>query len=306
MKKILFLFVILAALLPFGSFVRGEGSGCICGGTASLNDLGQLVLPSTGVTEADIQGSCEILGGAYISFSCSNAQIYVDDIEQERCSTSQIKQSLLDEFGIPAVAAFAVEENISCAWAQIPANIYKTSMGGSSGSPTERFYCDCSASQYSDFPQKVNGKTCDVFNTVEELEKDGTPCPTECDRLGPLTTPPAACKMDVVEKSGENVNPDYNPSATVPDKTVKLNNPLESGGTDISAIIGNIIKTAMGVMGALVLLMIVWGGFTWLTAAGNPEKVKSGSNTIMWAVLGSVVVLGSYFLLTTVLKALAG
>jgi hypothetical protein len=89
-------------------------------------------------------------------------------------------------------------------------------------------------------------------------------------------------------------------------KTVKLSNPLVGNVTDVNAIIGNIIKAATGVMGALVLLMIVWGGVTWLTAAGNPEKIKSGSNTIMWAILGAVVVLGSYLLLTAVLKALAG
>lgn len=100
-----------------------------------------------------------------------------------------------------------------------------------------------------------------------------------------------------------------NTSATSKTKiptSTRLDNPLEGNITDINSIVGNIIKTVLGVMGAFVLLMIVYGGFTWLTAAGSPEKVKSGANTIMWAVLGAVVVLGSYFLLTTVLGILAG
>lgn len=90
------------------------------------------------------------------------------------------------------------------------------------------------------------------------------------------------------------------------DHFVKLNNPLEGNETDVTKIVGNIIKAALGIMGALVLLMIVWGGFRWLTAMGNSEKVKAGGNTIMWAVLGAVVVLASYMLLNIILNALAG
>lgn len=89
-------------------------------------------------------------------------------------------------------------------------------------------------------------------------------------------------------------------------QTVSLDNPLASGTTSVTVILGGIIKTVMGLMGGVVLLMIVWGGFTWLSSMGNPEKVKKGTNMIMWAVLGAVIVLSSYFLLTNVLKLLAG
>lgn len=158
-------------------------------------------------------------------------------------------------------------------------------------SAEELFYCNCLGSG-----EKIGGNDCVVF-TSSTVAKEN------CIKCNLTSVQPDIICADF---AGNTKVDNAGPSIVVPDKTVKLNNPLESGGTDINAIIGNIIKTAMGVMGALVLLMIVWGGFTWLTAAGNPEKVKSGSNTIMWAVLGSVVVLGSYFLLTTVLKALAG
>lgn len=87
-------------------------------------------------------------------------------------------------------------------------------------------------------------------------------------------------------------------------KTVNLENPI--GSTDIATIIGTLIKGAMGIMGALVLLMFVWGGFTWLTSAGKAERVKSGTQTMVWAVIGAVVTLSSYVILNTVLNLLAG
>jgi len=91
-------------------------------------------------------------------------------------------------------------------------------------------------------------------------------------------------------------------------KTVELTNPLAGASAQggVPQIVGTIIKGALGVVGSLVLLMVVWGGFTWLTAAGNPEKIKSGSNTMIWAVIGLIVVFSSYFALDFVLKAIAG
>lgn len=82
---------------------------------------------------------------------------------------------------------------------------------------------------------------------------------------------------------------------------VKLDNPLNLP-TDVKYIIGTVIKGALGVMGALVLLMVVYGGSTWIMAAGSPEKVKEGSQTILWALLGAVLTVASYIILSGIMK----
>lgn len=80
--------------------------------------------------------------------------------------------------------------------------------------------------------------------------------------------------------------------------TCSLDNPLGNkvAFTDIA---GAIIRGLLGVIGSLTLLMFVWGGFQWLTSAGNAEKVESGSKTMIWAVIGVLLVFTSYFLLKT-------
>jgi len=88
-------------------------------------------------------------------------------------------------------------------------------------------------------------------------------------------------------------------------KEVKLSNPLEVSANP-SQIIGLIIKSALGVIGGLALVMMVWGGFQWLTSAGNPQKVKKGSSTMIWAIIGLILALGSYVLVNTILNFLAG
>lgn len=89
----------------------------------------------------------------------------------------------------------------------------------------------------------------------------------------------------------------------------RLENPLgtgQKGTTEVTDLINIIIKAALGIIGGLTLLMFVWGGFQWLTSAGNPEKVSAGSQTMIWAVIGVVVVLASYILLSTFLEYLSG
>lgn len=81
-------------------------------------------------------------------------------------------------------------------------------------------------------------------------------------------------------------------------KVVKLENPLTVGASP-AEIIGMIIKALLGVVGGVALVMMVWGGFQWLTSAGSPDKVKSGTGTMLWAIIGLILVLASYLLVNT-------
>ncbi|MFA5128254.1 MAG: pilin [Patescibacteria group bacterium] len=88
--------------------------------------------------------------------------------------------------------------------------------------------------------------------------------------------------------------------------TVSLDNPLNTNTTDPAQIIGLVIKSVLGIVGGAALVMVVWGGFQWLTSAGNPEKVKKGSSTMIWSVIGLILVLGSYLLVQNVLNFITG
>lgn len=85
-----------------------------------------------------------------------------------------------------------------------------------------------------------------------------------------------------------------------------LDNPLKMKDLTVTSLIGTIIKAALGIIGSITLLMLVWGGFLWLTSAGNDERIQKGTQTMLWAVIGLAVVFSSYFLLTTYLNLLTG
>ena len=86
----------------------------------------------------------------------------------------------------------------------------------------------------------------------------------------------------------------------------KLTNPLCGGQANctLPSIIGRVIKNLMGLLGSIALVMFLYGGFLWLTAAGNETKVTKGKDTLIWAALGLVLIFASYSLVNFIFTAL--
>lgn len=78
-----------------------------------------------------------------------------------------------------------------------------------------------------------------------------------------------------------------------------------TGGGSIPRVIGRIISQIMGVVGGLALLSFVYGGFIWMTSAGNLDKVKRGKSTVVWSVIGLAAVFMAYAVLNLILNAIA-
>jgi len=84
-------------------------------------------------------------------------------------------------------------------------------------------------------------------------------------------------------------------------QTSKLDNPL--GTASIPAIIGKIIKTFLGIIGTISLVMFIYGGLLMLTSAGKSGQIHKGQQTLVWASLGILVVFSSYAILRFVFSA---
>jgi hypothetical protein len=48
--------------------------------------------------------------------------------------------------------------------------------------------------------------------------------------------------------------------------------------------------------------MVFFGASGWITSGGNPEKIEAGQKTIIWAVLGVILTLSSYIILSGIFK----
>lgn len=62
-------------------------------------------------------------------------------------------------------------------------------------------------------------------------------------------------------------------------------------GCDLPCITGKIIQILTVVGAPIASIMVLWGGYQIMTAAGDPEKFKTGRHTILYAAIGLVVLL---------------
>jgi hypothetical protein len=105
------------------------------------------------------------------------------------------------------------------------------------------------------------------------------------------------------ETGGTCVPPVGGPNTCPADSTgnsVNLSNPI--GVKSVPELIGNIINAALGIVGSLALIMFIYGGFTWMLAAGNEKAVEKGRNILIWATVGLVVIFASYSLVNFIIN----
>jgi hypothetical protein len=67
-----------------------------------------------------------------------------------------------------------------------------------------------------------------------------------------------------------------------------------------------IVNFFLTFLGLIAVVMIIYGGFLYVSAAGNQEKIESAKKIIMYAVIGIVVILLSFAIVNTVLTAGSG
>jgi hypothetical protein len=73
-----------------------------------------------------------------------------------------------------------------------------------------------------------------------------------------------------------------------------------TGITDLTALIVSIIKYMLGIIGILAVLMIIYGGYQMVVSAGNADLQKKGKQTMIYAVLGLVLAVLSYSIVSIV------
>jgi hypothetical protein len=101
---------------------------------------------------------------------------------------------------------------------------------------------------------------------------------------------------------------------SVPFMAVTIDNPAtgffstkfgtEFGGPD--GIIVRVIQVLLGFAGLIALVYIILGGFQMVTSQGNDETIKKGKKTLTNAIIGLVIILLSYIIVTIVVKAAFG
>lgn len=74
-------------------------------------------------------------------------------------------------------------------------------------------------------------------------------------------------------------------------------------GGSLRGLVLTIINYFLGFLGLLAVIMIIYGGVTYVTSAGNDEAVGNAKKIIMYALIGIIVILLSFVVVNTILSA---
>ena len=64
--------------------------------------------------------------------------------------------------------------------------------------------------------------------------------------------------------------------------------------TSLPGAIGKFIGAGLAFLGVIFLILIIYGGFSWMTARGNEQEVTKAQGLIQQAVIGLIIVLMAY------------
>lgn len=79
------------------------------------------------------------------------------------------------------------------------------------------------------------------------------------------------------------------------------------GKKDLKETVGSIIKVALGFLGVVAIVVVLIGGFQYMVAGGNEDKVKKARGWIISGIIGLAIILSAYaitsFVVTNLLTA---
>jgi len=78
------------------------------------------------------------------------------------------------------------------------------------------------------------------------------------------------------------------------------------GNKDPREIAADIIKVILGFLGIIAVVIILLGGFKWMTAGGNEDKIEEAKKMITAGVIGLVIILAAFGIATFVISSLLG
>lgn len=80
----------------------------------------------------------------------------------------------------------------------------------------------------------------------------------------------------------------------------------EGSADNLNTLIGNIVNIFSVIVGIVAVIMIIVGGFRYITSGGDSGNVTGAKNTILYAIVGLVIVALAQFIVRFVLGQSAG
>jgi len=75
--------------------------------------------------------------------------------------------------------------------------------------------------------------------------------------------------------------------------TGSIPNPTTAGDDIMSVLYALLSNVVMPIAAVAVVIWIIWAGFSYLTAQGNPAKIEIAHKRLLWSLIGAGILLGA-------------
>jgi Type IV secretion system pilin len=112
-------------------------------------------------------------------------------------------------------------------------------------------------------------------------------------QLTPASTPTTPAPGAQTQPSVNNTAPAQSQSSVNNTGTnVTLINPL-GAGTSLTTLLNSVLKFVVQIGAVIVILMLVYVGFKFVVAQGNPAKIEEARRMLLWTIVGALILLGA-------------
>lgn len=146
---------------------------------------------------------------------------------------------------------------------------------------------------------------CGAINATCQAGQNDQPASCTGQNFGCPNTCPNGCYTRTNTCKPENTEDNTTEGNTTTDSTGQLINftdllsavpGFKFTNTTLSGIVGAAIPFIFSLAGIALLTFLIWGGFQYLTSAGDPKKTESAKNTLTWAIVGFIVIVVAFWL----------
>jgi hypothetical protein len=75
---------------------------------------------------------------------------------------------------------------------------------------------------------------------------------------------------------------------------IEIPNPLKNSTNSLPDLLTLIINSViLPIGGVVVVVMIIYSGFLYVTAQGKPDKIKTANTALLYAMIGALILLGA-------------
>lgn len=78
------------------------------------------------------------------------------------------------------------------------------------------------------------------------------------------------------------------------DYGLNYGNQLELGNNTPTSIVVDVVNWVLGILALIAVIMVLIGGFKWMTAGGNEERVDGAKKLLVAAIIGLVIILAAW------------